>query len=241
MALLWIEGFEGFGTSTGVAPSPVGIIERKYPNTYAVSSMTIETGTYGKCLEIPEDVLGSIRTPDLTTNNTLVIGCAIKWAALPSVTPDETFSFYDGTTRGINLRVDTDGKLSVYRSNTLLGTSTNTINISTWYYVELKILTHNSAGTVDLKINGTSWLSLSSQDTQQGENAYHTAFQLGYSTTEIIQYDDIYVLDGSGSINNDFLGRRQVQAIRPNSAGDSTQWDPSAGANYAAKCAKYLY
>jgi len=234
MALLWIEGFEGFGTSTGVAPAPTGILGRKYPTVAQESSMTIENGTYGKCLEIPGDVSGFLRTPDLTTNGTLVIGCAVKWAALPTVTPDETFSFYDGATRGINLRLDIDGKLSVHRSSTLLGTSTNVISVATWYYVELKILTHNSNGTVDLKVNETSWLSLSSQDTQQGSNAYHTAIQLGYVPNETIQYDDVYCLDGSGSINNDFLGRRQVQAIRPDAAGATTEWDPNTGANYAA-------
>jgi hypothetical protein len=30
MALLWIEGFEGFGTTVGGAPTPSGVFARKY-------------------------------------------------------------------------------------------------------------------------------------------------------------------------------------------------------------------
>ena len=30
MALLWVDGFENYGTSTGSAPSPAGIMARKY-------------------------------------------------------------------------------------------------------------------------------------------------------------------------------------------------------------------
>jgi hypothetical protein len=39
-------------------------------------------------------------------------------------------------------------------------------------------------------------------------------------------------LNGSGSVNNDFLGNRKVVALNPDGAGDDTDWTPSAGSNY---------
>jgi hypothetical protein len=45
-------------------------------------------------------------------------------------------------------------------------------------------------------------------------------------------YDDIYFLDASGSVNNDFLGPRKVSVIRPNAAGDDTDWTPDSGNNH---------
>lgn len=233
MALLWIEGFEGFGIPTGVAPSPTGIVSHKYPSTIQESQMRIRDGRYGYAIEMNSFMSEYIRSPNLTTDNTLIIGCAIKVSSFP-VSNSRIFSFFDNVTEGVNLRVNVNGTLAIYRgASTLLGTSVNSIDLGTWYYIELKVVTHNSTGTVDLHVNESSWLSLSDQDTQEGSNAYHTAFRIGkvYPMTGTY-YDDLYLLDSTGSINNDFLGNRVVQAIRPNAAGDSSQWTPSAGNNY---------
>lgn len=45
-------------------------------------------------------------------------------------------------------------------------------------------------------------------------------------------FDDIYICDGSGAENNDFLGNLSVECLRPNGAGSSAQFTPSAGSNY---------
>jgi len=233
MALLWIEGFEGFGTTIGNAPSPTGIIGRKYPVINRESEMKIQNGRNGFCLAIYYAIGAEsyIQSPDLTTDNTLVFGAAIKILSTPSVLPSKLMMFYDGTSLAVNIRVNTNGTLSVYLDNVLLGTSALALSSNTWYYLELKVLTHASAGTVDLVINTDNWLSLSGIDTQIGSHAYATAFRLGSSNVTTL-YDDLYLLDSSGSINNDFLGIRKVSAIRPNAAGDSTQWIPDSGTNY---------
>lgn len=231
MALLWIEGFEGFGTSLGVAPSPTGIVGRKYPLINREAFMDIETGRNGRCLEIVE-TNGYIQCPNLTTNNTLICGCAIRLITLP-VSISRLYSFYDGSTDGVNIRVKSDGTIAAYRSSTLLGTSTNQLAATNWYYIELKVVTHDSTGTVDIVVNGSNWLSLTSQDTQPGANAYHTAVRLGLNDGAVFtRYDDMYILDSTGSANNDFLGNRKVITLDPSAAGDTTQWTPSAGSNY---------
>jgi hypothetical protein len=232
MALLWIEGFEGFGSSTGVAPSPTGIVGRKYPLTNRESFMDVETGRFGYCLEIVE-TNGYIQTPNLTTDDTLICGCAINLATLPG-SISRLFSFYDGSTDGVNIRVKSDGTIAAYLgSSTLLGTSTSQLTATNWYYIELKVVTHNTAGTVDLVVNGSSWLSLTSQDTQPGSNAYHTAVRLGQNDGAVYtRYDDMYVLDSTGSKNNAMLGNHRVDSLDPDGAGDDTNWTPSAGSNY---------
>jgi len=231
MALLWIEGFEGFGTSTGVAPSPSGMLARKYPINNREAFMDIETGRYGYCLEIV-GTADYIQTPNLTTNATMVCGCAIKILSTPA-SQNRLYTFYDGSTAGVGVRVNSDLTLSVYRGTTLLGSSSSQMTTGNWFYIEMKVLTNNSTGTVEVKVNGSSWISLTSQDTQEGSNAYHTAVRLGMNDGGVYtQYDDMYVLDGSGSKNNDFLGNRRVDAIYPDGAGDDTNWTPSAGSNY---------
>lgn len=230
MALLWIEGFEGFGTSTGVAPSPTDMLSRKY-TVANESRMDIETGRdgVGYCLEIYYNA-DYIQSPNLTTNATCVLGVAIKVESLTAENP--LFTLYDGITKGVGVHIETDGTLSIYRGLTLLGTSTNALSVGIWYYLELKVFTNNVSGTAELKVNGASWLSLTSQDTQAGSNAYHTAFRLGILNYAYVSFDDLYFLDASGTINNDFLGNQKVLALDPSAAGDDTDWTPSAGSNY---------
>lgn len=230
MSLLWIEGFEGFGTTNDAAPEPTGIMGRKYPIVIRESFMEIQSGRYGKCLEI----LGTgdyIQSHNLTTNATSVFGMAVKLLDTPASPYSQLIALYDGATEGMNFQFNQDGTISAYRASTLLGTSTNAMALNTWYYFEAKVLTHNSSGTVDIHVNGASWLSLSGVDTQEGANAYHTAFRIGAVEVRT-QFDDIYFLDTAGTLNNDFLGNRKVEVIRPSAAGDSTDWTPDAGDNY---------
>jgi hypothetical protein len=232
MALLWIEGFEGFGTSTGSAPSPTDILSRKYPLVNGESGMDIETGRGGSgyCLEIGVSTGNYFQSPNLTTDPTCVVGAAVRVPTMPSGL-NLLLALYDGTTLGMNIRMDTDGTLKAYRGVTLVGSTVSALTTNTWYYLEFKIYTHNSAGTIDINVNGTSWLSLTSQDTAQAALTYHTAFRLQAPSLNT-SWDDVYFLDATGSANNDLLGNRKVVAIAPGSAGDSTDWTPSAGSNY---------
>jgi len=231
MALLWIEGFEGFGSSIGDAPSPGGIVERKYARVANEYLMDIEAGRSGDyCLEMNNDTV-YIQTPHLTTDDTLVCGVAFKCSGLPTALRDFLF-FYENTQVGMQLRLNTDGRIAVYNNNSLLGTTTNQLLAATWYYLEFKVLTHDSAGEFELRINNTEWLSASGVDTQPGSNAYHTAVRFSAFYTKRVYWDDVYILDSTGSANNDFLGNRSVVALDPSGAGDSTGWTPSAGSNY---------
>jgi len=232
MALLWIEGFEGFGSSIGGAPSPTGILERKYPIVVNASIMDIETGRFGDyCLEIA-DATAYFQTSHLTTDDTLVCGCAFNCVAGMPSTTRELLYFYENTQEGMQVRVNSDGTLSVYNNNTLLGTSTNQLSSGIWYYLEFKVVTHDSAGSYELRINNADWVSASGVDTQPSSNAYHTAIRFTALYADKILWDDIYILDSTGSANNNFLGVRRVVALDPDGAGDTTQWTPSAGSNY---------
>ncbi len=230
MALLWIEGFEGFGDSAGVAPQPANIMSRKYPNINRENFFDLETGRNGWCIEIV-GTTDYFQTPSLTTNATLVCGLAYQ---LPSGLPasgSNIVAFYEGANKGVSIITNVGGTIAAYRGAVLLGTSAMSLGSGTWYYIELKVLTHNSAGTVEVKVNGTTWLNLTSQDTQPGSNAYHDAARLG-GVAEDTRYDDVYILDSSGAANNDFLGNRKVVALDPDGAGDTTAWTPSAGSNF---------
>jgi len=161
----------------------------------------------------------------------MVLGVAFRTNVIPASTR-EFLWLYEGTNKGINLRVNSDGTISVYLNTVHIETSLSQLNTDTWYYLELKVLTHDSAGTYEVRIDNADWVSGTGVDTQPGSNAYHTAVRLGALFGGQARYDDMYVLDASGSENNDFLGNRQVVPLRPDGDGDLSDWTPSTGNNY---------
>ena len=229
--LLWIDGFEGYGSSIGGAPAPTGIIDRKYPTFSGTQFFDIEAGRYGDyCLEVT-DYLYYIQTPHLTTDDTMIVGVAF-WTNLIPAALREFLWLYEGINRGINLRLNSDGTIAIYNNTTLIDTSLNQLSASTWYYMELKVVTHDSAGTYELRVNGADWASGTGVDTQPASNAYHTALRLGAVFGGQSRYDDLYILDSTGSANNAFKGNRQVLAYRPDGNGDTNDWTPLSGNNY---------
>ncbi len=230
MALLWIDGFDNYGTTTAYRPQPDGILARRYPFVaYEDIRWTVETGRFSDyALKSFADEAGYISPGYLTTNATLVVGVAVKFTAQTSA---QFLRFYDGTTPGMNVR-QASGELAVYRGTTLMATTVGlNLQINTWYYIEFKVVCNSTTGAYTLKVSGTTVLNATSVNTKAGTHDYHNTFYLfGHAAAPV--FDDLYCLDGSGSINNDILGNMRVTTLRPNGAGDSTQFTPSAGSNY---------
>jgi hypothetical protein len=218
MALLWLEGFEGFGTTIGNDPLPFGAIARKYINVVNETNMVLKAGRIaGYSLQMPN--AATFHTHALTTNATMVAGCAF----LPQSGTDYSIMiFWDGPAdKNMNIRWDDGtGEISVWRENTLLATTSGLgLSAGNWYYAELKAVTHNSNGSYEARINGVNVLSDSGIDTQTGANAYSDSVRF-FGASSNPAWDDIYILDATGSINTDFLGNCKIVAIVPN--GDDT-------------------
>lgn len=233
MSLLWIDGFDSYGTSTGSAPDPTDILGSKYI-VVGESSLDIETGRITDyALEFPSTST-SIRTPTINTNTTLIVGFAIKIATSLDFGSYSFLKLYDNTDLNINLLITAAGEITVKRGSTTLDTTSGlNLLINKWYWIELKTVTDNSSGSYNLKVGEVSVLSDSSIDTQTGSNTYcDNVMFIGPATTPTFQIDDLYICNGAGSVNNDFLGNVTVETLRPSGAGTTTQFTPSAGSNY---------
>jgi hypothetical protein len=139
------------------------------------------------------------------------------------------------------VRVNNDGSLSVLRGNVLLGTSSGLALVQgTFYYIEIRLTVHTTAGAATIRINGTTVLTLTSQNTASAGTNNWTEVRIGAVAAPTGQspewrFDDLYLLDGTGAAPlNNLLGDVRVDTRLPTGAGASTQWTPSAGANYAA-------
>jgi hypothetical protein len=208
--------------------------------------VTSRTGFQGLQLDAGHDFrTRKLRNPDDTT--TLIFGFFIT-------TPPTFGGLLDilwivcGQTVQCGFESNSDGTLDFQRGTSgPLGTSTFAFSTDTDYYVEFKIVIADGTGgsmemkVADLTTNGESaetnleW-TISGVDTRGSTNVDETSWdsihfypwRVGTGTV----YDDIYICDGSGTQNNDFLGNIAVESIAPNGAGNSTQFTPSAGSNW---------
>lgn len=170
----------------------------------------------------------------------LIHGFSFYVAALP-IAEQVLFVLVESGTVHVVINLRTDGKLQAYRGpfTTSLGISSAGISAGQTNYIELDQTVHDSAGAIQIKINGVSVLNLSSIDTRNGGTGVITNYCLGgpYNTiltnTSVVgDFDDHYCLDTTGATNNSFLGDVRVQAIYPTGAGNYTQWTPLSGSNY---------
>ena len=103
-----------------------------------------------------------------------------------------------------------------------------------WYYIEVKAKLHDTLGTIEVRVNGTTVYSATNVDTKNGGTK--TVFDhLRLSTSNISptrrinHMDDMYLLNGAGSVNNDFLGDIAIETLFPNGNGDVNNFLGSDG------------
>lgn len=224
MALLGIEGFDWCTDSTKWVGSPWVC---NLPGGVSITS----PGRFGSGNYLNTATGDNARGFDFllpAAAATVIAGCAYNAFGSGQVNQN-IIQFADGVTDQLDVRMDGNGFLTVTRNGTLLATSTLRLLYNLWYYIELKATIDPAAGAYELRVNGQTILTASGVNTRASATSQVTAvrFRNGW-------YDDCYVADTTGSLNNDFLGEMRVYALRPSGAGNYTQWTPSVGANYAA-------
>ena len=233
MALRWIEGFEGFGALTGA--TLITEVDKKYDDT-SMSASVLETGRGGgSALKIGVNQAQYI-TKLFDDQQTWIIGYAFHTPPVFSATARPMVKFMDGGVSGtgqMDLKLLNDG-MSVTRNGTLLDTIPSLFSTSTWYYIEYKVKIDNTTGTYEVRVNGSVvGTPGSGVDTQFTGNAVANAVKI-YNTESTPWYDDIYILDGTGGENDDFLGEMKVEILLPTSDSISADWSLSAGADHYA-------
>ena len=92
-------------------------------------------------------------------------------------------------------------------------------------YVEFKATINNTTGIVVVRVNGVEIINITGQDTQFTANAFANNLLLGSTadTAEDYRYDDVYLLDTSGSApTNDFLGDCRCESVLPSGNGNTS-------------------
>jgi hypothetical protein len=225
MAAIFWESFDGYATAQ--------LTQGRWNSLFATSGVptplvSAGTGRYGtQSLRLQ---YGSTTDHAIYLRKTLPASqtCLVGWAfRTGSMHVKDILALREGGTTQVDVVLRGDGTLQVTRNGTVLGTTSpgaTTITADTYFYLELRAVIHSSTGSVQLRINGQTLLSVSGVNTQATSNAFASELQLGnarvlasYAGVALpVDYDDLYVLDGTGAApHNALLGDCRVVALVP--------------------------
>ena len=218
MALEFMDGFDHYNNTTNLARKwDAGSVASSFPaGRFGGNGLTMQNNGTGANIT-------------LTAQQTRTIGFALFVNTLPSASI-VVAAFLDAGTFQMELRLNSTGTLSATRNGTVLSTSSSTLSLSTWYYVEFQTKIDPSTGTYDVHVNGASVTS-GSGNTRNTANS--TANQVRVTSTALpgsITFDDLYIRN-----DNTFLGECRIFTSLP--TGDDASfkaWTPSTGTSHFA-------
>lgn len=230
MALIFADGFE----TTTTLP---GKWDANNNGGNAINTSAVRNGSNGWNQTNTQGYLQK----NLSAQTTFFSGWAMN-VQTTTGTNGEVWALSDSGSNQITLRMDVTGHFAFYRNGTQLGGGFSTLSMSftAWHYLEVKVVINGSTGIVELKVDGTFFIQLSSQNTQATGNASANAVYLGNPGAVLANtngggiatgfFDDFYLCDGSGSALNTYLGDMKVLLQQTTANGTTNNWAHTGGA-----------
>jgi hypothetical protein len=218
---------------------------RKYAVAQNTGSWNFITGPkVGQAMQAGSNLDAELRTKALVgaVQNTWVVGWRVRGATSSGTIAagDRAggVTLFSGSSDQIEVRYHSLGgggvTWRVYRGSTLLGESPSFWDVD-WTYWEFKITARTATnGAVQIRRDGAVFYTLSGINAGNsggdGADRVRFLFQMGNNGS----FDDIYILDTSGALNNDYLsGDVVVFGSSPSADGNRNQWSPSrAGTHF---------
>lgn len=229
MSLLFIDGFDHYATAD---------ILKKWSDHSGATIAASSGRRGGGAMNI--SFYGYYATKTLpSSHQTLIVGFSIN-APVINTGSQKLLTISDGGALHLMVTVETGGALKVWRDNSaygnLLGTTAGSLLVAgITKYVEIKVKIDDSTGTVDIHFDGVSVLALTGVDTRSGGNATANSVSIyGLNSFSNCYFDDFYIANTAGSVNNDFLGDCRIDTIYPTSDGNYSQFTPSTGSSHYA-------
>lgn len=226
MSRVFMDGFEGGGITLWDASnnSPTASVVQAYTGSYA--------------LNIPFGAGDRYVCKYISSINTLYVSFRMR---LSSFTYAPTIcSFANDAGYQVSFQYDYSGGAPYYIKarlggrigTTILGVSTQVFPYNQWVLIEIKVKVHSTQGEVVMKFDRHEVINVTGVNTQFQTTGGITKFYLGsvnVGSTDCASnwyYDDV-VLDDA-----DWPGNSRIQGLPATAAGATTQFTPSAGANY---------
>lgn len=238
MTLLWMDGFDHYkAPSDAQSVGRLNMLDGAWAAAAGDGPSSTQSRTGGQSLFIGNfssandenyrrifgmgyETIGFGMAVYLPTLAGLVAGRAEMWAVTNAVNSRQLV-FNLLSTGAIECRQGSAG-------GTLLGTSPDgTLVATAWQHIEFKVKIHPSTGSVEIRVNGVTVLSIVAADTGSSTANNLTLMRNASAFFQPFQayFDDMYAWDTNGSYNNDFVGDKRVGLFLLNDDTAQADWD----------------
>ena len=243
MTILFIDGFD------------------IYSNSEANIASTVEAGMWGQALGVRQELTAAnvrtgraaialdggnefIRTKVFASTSVMVFGVGFK----PTTGTQDSgvFATWEentgaGSQQLVRVGYDSQRRLTVWHGSSsavVCQSSANAITMNTYQYVEGYCKAGVSTGEVIMRINEIEVCRASGINTVRSTGGpLFNQFTLWHANfnVDVHYFDDFYVLNGEGAVNNDFLGQVEIQTHHADANGDQNDFAVAGtSVNYAA-------
>jgi hypothetical protein len=150
-------------------------------------------------------------------------------ATKPAANDEEIMQFQHTGGTKLAIRINSSGNLLAYNGTpTLVATGSTALSADTWYRLDVKCGTSATVGAYEVKINGTSEFS----GTTNTSANQHTLIRVGKvanrnGNTVDYFYDDLIISDSA------YVGAGAVEIMVCTSSGTYSQWTAGTGSTFA--------
>ncbi len=216
MALRFIDGFDHYAI-----PSQLAMKYTAVNDSGGASGITTMTGRRSGSTALL--FRSSLDWISLTLDNqsTWIVGLAFYMFG------NETSDFMrffdiDGNTQ-CYVSITSGGIINLYRGTTLIASSTSALAAGSWNFIEVKLTIADSDGVFEVRVNESVWVNFTG-DTKQSSTQTTANRIMFYSRSSDCGLDDLYICDGTGSVNNAYLGDSRIDTVRPIGAGSYSEF-----------------
>jgi hypothetical protein len=232
MALLWLDGCDTYTAIADAAARYAG------SNTAGMGISTTSGRFGGGCIHpgalSSASYLGPVTVPH-TGANPIFVGGAIY---PPTGNNAAMLVLYNSTAASNNQELTLyygSGFFHLYRGPliTLVATASAGTTSGIWHHLECRATCADSGGTFELRIDGVTLINYT------GDTRYSTTGTAGFDRVYFCSnnsalsggaWDDLYVMDDTGSVANTWLGDCRVNTLAPTS-DSAVQFTRSTGAS----------
>src|SRR5690606_9162603 len=159
-------------------------------------------------------------------SNTEVIGVGfgIRLQSLPAANNRVFFNIRDvSNTEIATVCIQSDGSIEVKRGSeggTSIEITDAVITAGTFHHIEFRALIDDTVGEFELRVNGITLIQLGGLNLG---TIYSSSFGISSAFTQC-WIDDLFIWNGEGSLNNDFLGPLRVLTVYADGDGTPQDW-----------------
>lgn len=247
--LRFLDGFDAYGDLSATTNEVYKSISGKWNTVFVdpnhVDGLKTVAGKNGDfALSITDCDLSDHIVKYIDNQSTWVVGFWFKFtAASIYVLGEGICSIREGVNQHFSLNIAGSGAGADHKRPYVYVAGSNKGYIDTawtpglWYHVEIKLVVHNTTGTVSVKVNGSSKYSFTG-DTQAGSVAYANNLTLFYGQVAADAmgacFDHLYILDGQAGVNDSLASLAYVATSYPSADGSASDWTPSNGSDHFA-------